>query len=283
MMVSRYDDERFLLALQIEHSRVAGCLAAHWGNAEFAEPTPYTSVVLAAQEHDNGWWEWETKPTLNNQGHPLDYITDGSLKYLGKFRLDFYKNGVARVIERDAYAGLIVLMHGIGLQNSGYGLLTFIPDRSKEPLVAEYISHQEEVRGKLLDVLRRSEEFRDFSSDEQIWINYKRMQAFDSLAQFICNRYPLNSQDRQNGPSTTLSGIPVPVGPGKNDVTLNVDVLDETRAVIHPYPFDNDPLEVSFPALLVPIRQYESQEDFLRVYYKAERISVRYTLHSNVP
>ena len=111
----------------------------------------------------------------------------------------------------------------------------------------------------------------------------QRMQAFDSLAQFICNRYPLNSQDRQNGPSTTLSGIPVPVGPGKNDVTLNVDVLDETRAVIHPYPFDNDPLEVSFPALLVPIRQYESQEDFLRVYYKAERISVRYTLHSNVP
>ena len=54
MMAYPYDDARIILALQIDHSRVAGLLAAHWGNAEFAAPTPYPSVVLAAQEHDNG-------------------------------------------------------------------------------------------------------------------------------------------------------------------------------------------------------------------------------------
>lgn len=155
MMVSRYDDSNFLLALQIDHSRVAGFLAAHWGNSMFAEPRPYTSVVLAAQEHDNGWWEWEVKPSLNDEGYPLDYH-DGSLKYLGKFRLDFYRDGVDNVIKQDPYAGLLVLMHGVTLMNAGYGRYTYPPDRSANPLVQEYLRDQEALRLKLLDNLRRS-------------------------------------------------------------------------------------------------------------------------------
>ena len=55
MMVCPYDDERLLLILQVDHSRVTGWLAAHWGNAEFARPSPYPAMVLAAQEHDTGW------------------------------------------------------------------------------------------------------------------------------------------------------------------------------------------------------------------------------------
>lgn len=54
MMVHSYDDTSLLLVLQIDHSRVAGLLAAHWGNAEFAEPKPYASFMLAAQERPAG-------------------------------------------------------------------------------------------------------------------------------------------------------------------------------------------------------------------------------------
>ena len=35
MMVNPYDDSRLMLALQIDHSRVAGFFAAHWGNKDF--------------------------------------------------------------------------------------------------------------------------------------------------------------------------------------------------------------------------------------------------------
>ncbi len=48
----------------------------------FASPRPYESMVLAAQEHDSGWWEWEIRPRLNDQGYPPDYI--GSMKHLGR-------------------------------------------------------------------------------------------------------------------------------------------------------------------------------------------------------
>jgi hypothetical protein len=57
MMVGRYDESRLLLVSQVDHSHVAGLLAAHWGNDDFAPPTPFVSMVLAAQEHDSGWWE----------------------------------------------------------------------------------------------------------------------------------------------------------------------------------------------------------------------------------
>ena len=37
MMAYPYDDTRMILALQIDHSRVAGYFAAHWGNRDFAD------------------------------------------------------------------------------------------------------------------------------------------------------------------------------------------------------------------------------------------------------
>jgi len=39
-------------------------------------------------------------------------------------------------------------------------------------------------------------------------------------------------------------------------------------------------LEVSFPGRLIPNRPYASQEDFLRHFYKGERITITYTLRA---
>jgi hypothetical protein len=103
MMVCPYDESHLLLILQTDHSRIAGLLAAHWGNDEFARLNPYASMVLAAQEHDSGWWDWEIKPTLNEQGFPSDYI--GSIKHLGQgVWLDLYRHAIERLASRDLYA-----------------------------------------------------------------------------------------------------------------------------------------------------------------------------------
>lgn len=280
MMVNPYDESRLLLVLQIDHSRVAGFLAARWGNDEFAKPQPYASVVLAAQEHDIGWWEWEMQPsTLNERGYPLDYH-DGSLKYLGQLRLDFYKNAVDHVMQRDPYAALLIAMHGVALMNAGYGKLAYPPDRSSDPRVKAYIEHQEKLRAQLLERLRQSQQFKDFTSDEQVWTNYEYIEVFDQLAQFLCNRYPLNSKTRKFGPTHSLNDVAVPVAPGAKPVILDIDTVSETRAVLCPYPFDTDPLKLSFTGRLVSNRAYKSSEDFLEEFYRAERMTVTYALAS---
>lgn len=277
MMVCRYDDSRLLLVLQTDHSRIAGLLAAHWGNNQFAKLSPYASMVLAAQEHDSGWWDWEIKPTLNEQGYPPDYI--GSIKHLGRgIWLNFYRHGIERVAEWDPYAAYNISMHGEGLLTQGMGLLPYMPDYTSDPDVKKFIAEQKAFRARLLRGLRKNEELQGLTSDEHLWTNFKLMEVLDQLAQFVCNRYPFNSQERKNGPTNTLSDVPVPVAPGHADVTLTVDVQNEKDAIVRPFPFDVSPLAISFPGRLVPNRRYANQEDFLQHFYRSQRIEITYTL-----
>ncbi len=245
MIVCPYNESFLVLVLQTDHSRIAGLLAAHWGNDKFASLNPYASMVLAAQEHDSGWWDWEIKPTLNEQGSPSDYI--GSIKHLGQgVWLDLYR--------RADYTG--------------------------DPAVQEFIAAQKALRPQWLQVLQKNPALQEATNDTHLWTNFKLMEVFDQFAQFVCNRYPFNSQARKNGPSNTLSNIPVPVAPGHDDVTLTLDIQNEREAVVRPFPFDVSPLVVSFQGRLVPNRRYLNQEEFLQDFYRAERIDINYTLRA---
>ena len=106
------------------------------------------------------------------------------------------------------------------------------------------------------------------------------MEVFDQLAQFVCNRHPLNSKARKAGPSNSLNDVDVPTKHGEAAVKIKIDTVSENKAVLNPYPFDIDPLPVSFDARLVPNRTYQDGEDFLGEFYRAERITVHHTLAS---
>ena len=279
MMVCPFDENRLLLILQVDHSKVTGWFAAHWGNDKFARPSPYAAMVLAAQEHDTGWWDWEIKPQLNSEGLPSDYI--GSIKHLGgKVWLDFYRHGIQRLSQQDPFAGYIVSLHADGLLTQGRGLLPYMPDYGIYPEVAEFLSEQESYRAELMQQLKTSAEYSDFVSDEQLWTNFKLMEVYDQMGQFVCNRYPLNSTIRKNGPSHTMSNVPTPTKPRSPDTILNFTIKDESRATVEPYPFDMDPLPVSFQGRLIPRRRYGTQDEFLQEYYRAERLAINYSLHS---
>ena len=277
MMVCPYDDSRLLLILQTDHSRIAGLLAAHWGNDRFAKLRPYASMVLAAQEHDSGWWDWEIKPSVNEQGFPSDYI--GSIKHLGQgVWLDLYRRAIERLANRDLYAAYFVSMHGEALLTQGMGLLPSMPDYRNDPAVQNFIAEQKAPRTRWLAQLQTDAMAQELTVDSHLWTNFKLMEVFDQFAQFVCNRYPFNSQARKNGPTNQLSNIPVPVADGKPDVTLTIDVRDEREAIVSPYPFDVSPLPISFEGRLVPNRSYFKQEAFLEDFYKAERMGISYTL-----
>ena len=144
MMVLR-DDSTVLLILQTDHSRIAGLLASHRGNDQFVKLQPYSSMVLAAQEHDSGWWDWEIKPAVNEQGYPSDYI--GSIKHLGQgVWLDLYRHAIERVAARDLYAAYFVSMHGEALLTKGMGLLPSMPDYTGDAAVQKFIAEQKGLR-----------------------------------------------------------------------------------------------------------------------------------------
>jgi len=279
MMVCPYDDSTVLLILQTDHSRIAGLLAAHWGNDQFAKLQPYSSMVLAAQEHDSGWWDWEIKPSVNEQGYPSDYI--GSIKHLGQgVWLDLYRRAIERIAARDLYAAYFVSMHGEALLTKGMGLLPSMPDYAGDAAVQEFIAQQKELRARWLPALKNNQESADVTSEKHLWTNFNLMEVFDQFAQFVCNRYPFNSQARKNGPTHTLSGLAVPVSSERPNVTLTIEVLNETDAVVRPFPFDVNPLSLSFEGRLVPNRPFSTQEEFLQQFYGGKRIAINYTLRA---
>jgi hypothetical protein len=106
------------------------------------------------------------------------------------------------------------------------------------------------------------------------------MEVFDQLAQFVCNRYPLNSKARKLGPSNTLNDVDIPTHHGQKPAKISIDTVGENKAVLRPYPFDMDPLPVSFTARLAPTRKFQDGADFLGEFYRAERITVAHTLAS---
>ena len=278
MMVNQYDGANLLLVLQTDHSRIAGLLAAHWGNDQFAELSPYASMVLAAQEHDGGWWDWEIKPTLNDERRPLDYI--GSTRWLGSVWVDFYRTVIERVTTRDPYAGYMVSMHGDALMTQGMGLLPNLPDLSDKPAFREFIAEQKAIREHLRQRLAQDPEYMTAVGDEQLWTNFKFMEVFDQLSQFVCNRYPLNSTARRQ-PSPTLSNVPVPTRPGEEDTTLSIQVLDDgATAIVRPWPFDVASLPIAFTGRLVPNRQFSDDAEFLRYFYRGETVTVSYLLRA---
>ncbi|HSF59067.1 MAG TPA: hypothetical protein VLD83_13440, partial [Candidatus Binatia bacterium] len=81
-------------------------------------------------------------------------------------------------------------------------------------------------------------------------------------------------------PTNTLNDVDVPTRQGKPAAKINIDTVGENKAVLRPYPFDIDPLPVSFTARLVPKRRYKDGEDFLGEFYRAERITITHAVAS---
>ena len=154
------------------------------------------------------------------------------------------------------------------------------PDRSADPRVKSYIENQEQLRAKLTAQLKQDEQLKQFASDEQIWTNYEYIEVFDQLAQYVCNRYPLNSKWRKQGPSDTLNDVEFPTKHGSKPVKVKIDTVAENRAATTS--FLSTLIHWYFRSMLrlVPNRAYKDPEDFLGEFYRAERITITHSLAS---
>jgi len=112
-------------------------------------------MVLAAQEHDNGWWDWEIKRRSTTKDCRR-IISQQHQTSRGKVWLDFYRHGIHRLAEQDPYAGYIVSLHSDGLLTQGRGLLPLHAELRGYPDVKEFSTEQESYRAELMEKLKSS-------------------------------------------------------------------------------------------------------------------------------
>ncbi len=276
-MIIAENSEHYRMITQNDHGDLAGQFAAHWGNEQFARLKPYQSMVLAAEAHDNGWWDWDVYPSVDEQGVPLPFTRTPR-----EIRSGFYGRGIDNVIGRDLYAGLMVSMHGVGLPQKRYGTMPTMADRQDE-FSQRFIAEREPTHKVLIEKIRKSEQYAGMDSQEQIWLNYLMMQVLDRLSLFFCANFDLTTVP-PTGAHTAGKGYygpsvkPTPVRLGEEDTEIKLRAVDPKTVVVEPYPFDQSPLRVSVRAKLIPRIAYKSQEEFREAYAKAQREQFEFTL-----
>lgn len=291
-MIVAETETGFRLTTQPAHAALTEQFAQHWGNDRFEVPAPKAATVIAATAHDDGWLRYDRRPHLGDDA-PLDFREMSADVWI-----DLYDEGIEAVVDIDPYAGLLVSMHGSGLQRGWYGLFApALPARpTPAPAYASFVDRQEARQERLLGELRAGKGVYSewlsaadeammaaiheegvapdtAGSESRLWHNYALLQVWDHLSLAFCTAVPPPS--REEIPS-------VPTAVGGSTETLRIEALGEGECRIRPYPFDRSPLSVQVGTRTVQRTAVDGddEEELVREYYGTERVYREFTLRS---
>jgi hypothetical protein len=262
MIVRKHSDGSLLLINQTDHSLLSGRLAAHWGNARFAKPRPFESVVRAAAFHDCGWYRYQTGPMLDEQtgetpsfmNVPLDEVQLGAFQW-----------GTDWLTGIDAYAGLLINKHRTGLWRGRYGAIRYpvaFNFKDPTPVHQEFISRNE---------ARQAQEERSVDKKE-FWTNYRLHQVWDYLSLYFCVDEIKNDY---------IEPVPLHYEGGEQDgVRMTMTPSDARTVKIDPYPFGVPELEIQLVRKRLPKTTFANQTDFTRAFFQARTELVGFRLIS---
>jgi hypothetical protein len=223
-VIVRDAGDSWQLVLQTDHADLAAGFARAW-----AEHGPrHDSLVLAAERHDDGWAVWEASPLVDDEGAPVTFLDVQVPSHLA-----FYRAMIAAVSDEDAYAGLLVSMHGAGIYRHRYGedpglQLTHAPAEAE--LVEAFVEEQEAGFGARMTAA-------DVDDDGR-WGDYRRLQAYDRFSLAFCMR------------GWDEPGHAFELGP------YRFEPLGPWRARITPYPFSEKSVDIPLVRRMLPKRPW---------------------------
>jgi Protein of unknown function (DUF3891) len=210
IVLDRGDD--WQVVLQIDHEDLSGDFARAW-----ADPgARHGSLTTAAARHDDGWAVWERAPVVAADGKPVNFLDVDVRSHLA-----FYRACIAAVAEQDAYAGMLVSMHGAGIYQQRYGRdpgLSITQAEEHRQLVDAFVDEQE---------AGYSERIAQAGVDEeQRWRDYELLQLYDRLSLYFCMR------DVERGEDAELQGH-------------RLEPIAPWRIRMQPFPFRGEPARFS--------------------------------------
>ena len=208
-MLLRQDGEDVLVIGQASHAWLSGQLARAWGNERFPTPSPREEVCLAATQHDIGWIDWDTRPTLD----PATGLPHSFLRMPGlATHIELWSSAPDRLLSQSTYAALLVSMHGTALyaRRDLAGMSAEVA-----ALVRDYLAAESERQDRLRGLVAPDE--------DQLARNQRLIWTWDSLSLAVCLPWDPHTATR------------VPSAAGVVD--LQMRGLGADRFQITPWPF----------------------------------------------
>jgi hypothetical protein len=246
-----------LVVRQPDHGVQAGLFAGQWGNEQTPPFAPREPVIAAGTGHDNGWAEWEARPSLDPAtGQPWQFYTLTPHEHV-----PLYRRGIEQAAQHDPTTGLLVSMHGAGLYNDRYGTFRLAEQKlspSERALVDEFLAEQALFQQSLGERALGRQLRTHVTADPQVWYNYLLLQVWDRLSLQYAFRLAADGEiaplPRPDGSSTALRCT------GNGDCSL----------ILAPYPFADSPHTFPLEARLLPDKPYRNAEEFLAEMAKAQ-------------
>src|SRR5579864_3311954 len=185
MIVQEHGDQLVLIR-QTDHAVLSGFFAREWGSELFKRPEPFESVRLAAEEHDNGWREWELQPQVD----PKTRLPYSFMSLPTEAHIALYQRGIERVVKRDRYAGLLVSLHASQLYDRARATIPgysakYVKSTETE-LVSSFLQGLKLQQLRLKVDLRSDPATREFTQDKVLEANSRRLEALDRLSLYFC-------------------------------------------------------------------------------------------------
>ena len=280
-MLKTVIDDTLTFITQPDHGRLAGMLAAHWGNASFTAAGHYGNpaqpdqvrgeVLLAIAEHDNGWWEWEADPSVNTEtGLPMGL---GEVLQDQQAGMDRWHIGTTR-FPQHPYASLLIAWHAYWL----YAIRVLDhPDlRYTHPLFwrgapeqlypgalelpREFLERLAITQKHLESVVANDVDGARWLREDVIKPNVRLLQLCDGLSLALCSKLiPAAIGETKGLGNDDFSLIGVPRTGWDDLVDIHVTALGNNRIKLDPYPFDGPELTVSVPAKILPVGTLSKQ------------------------
>ncbi len=255
MLVAETETE-YRFVTQPAHAALAGRLAEMWVREDDTAATA-PEVAMATYNHDNGWWAYDRRPHLTDDGTPV-----GVGDVPAETWVEFYESGIDSVVELDPYAGLLASLHGSGLRRERYGLTDGPP--SDHAAYDEFVDREERRQRRLA-----AEEGRLSSADEaalatlhqtgtvddtesRLWREYRLLETWDICSIALCT-------------ATAGATTEIPTAPSAD---VLVEAVDDATVTVEPYPFETSPLTVQVPTRTVEKESFDTESALCREYYR---------------
>jgi hypothetical protein len=280
MLISRQHDG-LQLVTHPEHARIAGAMAASWGNGRFPRSVAPDSLTLAATRHDDGWAGLDGAPCINaEEGRPAHFLEVPLTETVVP-----YGEGVDAVYGADLRAGVLCSMHRAGLWSSRWGVQDGEP--VGHPLALEVVAAEELRVADRTRELWQAEGGLRSAFEAALWRDYETLQALDLLSLAVClldTRTPSDPAIAPPRMAATLRELDQPAGgriiarvpaTGGEHIDLRLDVVEPHVVAIGPSPLSAGELPLQIEARRLADRPYE---DPAGAFHAAERLTVPVTL-----
>ncbi len=251
--------DRIITISQTSHSWISGQLARAWSNQLFAGFEPFEPICYAASQHDIGFLEWESQPTLNvKSGLPYTFDELPEAVHLNIWRTGIYELGPVC-----SYASLIVSLHFSRLCQR------FHCQENDSPLseASKFLNEQKEYQEKICHALRQDPLFHHAVVPEILSYHRDLIAIWDLFSLELC---------RGRAREFKLGKVPVSAGKEVN-LFLHQRKDAENLWEVDPWPFAGQTLTTICEGRLLDQR-FTDQNAMREALRNAARTTIQFRL-----